>query len=172
MRAADKLGNRRGTGSVQRISISLPEGIFRELDQMVAERGLENRSKAIAEMISRFVLERREATGDPIMAGMITFVYEESRGSLARRLFELERTYRKEVISSLHVQLEDNHRMEVIIVQGPVHILKEITNKILSCKGVLSCKLTLTDITIPQVYSAPAVRRGPFNRLNRNSKMP
>ena len=48
MRAADKLGNKRGTGSVQRISISLPEGIFRELDQMVAERGLEN------EMISKF----------------------------------------------------------------------------------------------------------------------
>jgi metal-responsive CopG/Arc/MetJ family transcriptional regulator len=56
MKAADKLGNRRDTGSVQRINISLPEGIFRELDQMVAERGLENRSKAIAEMLSRFVL--------------------------------------------------------------------------------------------------------------------
>ena len=96
-----------GTGSVQRISVSLPEGIFRELDQMVAERGLENRSKAIAEMISRFVLERREASGDPVMAGMIALVYDECRGGLAQRLFELERKYRKEVISSLHVQLEE-----------------------------------------------------------------
>ena len=64
---------------MQRISVSLPEGIFRELDQMVAERGLENRSKAIAEMISRFVLERREASGDPVMAGMIALVYDECR---------------------------------------------------------------------------------------------
>ena len=39
----------------------------------------------------------------------------------------------------MHVQLEENHRMEVVVVQGPVHILKEITGKILSCKGVLSC---------------------------------
>ena len=54
-------------------------------------------------------------------------------------------------------------------MQGPVHILKEITDKILSCKGVLSCKLTLTDIVIPQVHSAPALRRDPFVRLNRNS---
>jgi hypothetical protein len=61
--------------------------------------------------------------------------------------------------------------MEVIVVQGLVHILKEITDKILSCKGVLSCKLTLTDIIIPQVHSAPAVRRDPFNRINRNSKL-
>jgi CopG family nickel-responsive transcriptional regulator len=70
--------------------------------------------------------------------------------------------YRKEVISSLHVQLEDNHRVEVIVVQGPVHILKEITEKILSCKGVLSRKRTLTDIIIPQVCSAPAVTTGFF----------
>jgi CopG family nickel-responsive transcriptional regulator len=157
------------TGSVQRISVSLPEGIFRELDQMVAERGLENRSKAIAEMISRFVLERREGSGDPVMAGMIALVYDECRASLAQRLFELERTYRKEVITSLHVQLEENHRMEVVVVQGPVHILKEIADKILSCKGVLSCKLTLTDIVIPKAHSAPALRQDSFVRLNRNS---
>ena len=72
-------------------------------------------------------------------------------------------------VSLLHVQLEENHRMEVVVVQGPVRILKEITDKILSCKGVLSCKLTLADIVIPQVHSAPALRRDPFVRLNRNS---
>jgi metal-responsive CopG/Arc/MetJ family transcriptional regulator len=38
-------------GSVQRSRISLPEPVVRRLDQMVAERGLDNRSKAIAEMI-------------------------------------------------------------------------------------------------------------------------
>jgi metal-responsive CopG/Arc/MetJ family transcriptional regulator len=42
MKTAGTLGNRRGAGSVRRISISLPERISRELDQMVAERGLEN----------------------------------------------------------------------------------------------------------------------------------
>lgn len=131
---------------MRRISVSLPEGVFRELDQMVAQRGLENRSKAIAEMISHIVLARREARGDPVMAGMIALVYEEDRGGLMQRLFELERKYRKEVISSLHVQLEENHRMEILIVQGPVRVLKEITDRILSCNGVISCKLTLTDI--------------------------
>jgi CopG family transcriptional regulator, nickel-responsive regulator len=164
-----RMASKRGTGSVQRISISLPDPVFRDLDQMVAERGLENRSKAIAEMISRFVLERREASGDPVMAGMVTLVYDEGRGAMAQKLSELERSHRKEVISSLHVQLEDNHRMEVIIVQGPIRVLKVITDKILSCKGVLSCKLTLTDVVIPQVHSAPILRRDSLIRSSRNS---
>jgi CopG family nickel-responsive transcriptional regulator len=119
----------------------------------VAERGLENRSKAIAEMISYFALKRREAQGDAVMAGMISLVYGASKGNLVHRLFELERRYLKEVISSMHVQLEENHRMEVIIVQGPVDILKRITNHILACTGVISCKLTPVKPLIPQVHS-------------------
>lgn len=151
--------------------MSLPETVFRELDQMVAQRGLENRSKAIAEMILHFVLARREASGDPVMAGMIALVYDEGRGGLPQRLFDLERKYRKEVVSSLHVQLEDDHRMEVIVVQGPVRVLKEITDRILSCKGVISCKLTLTDLIIPQVHSAPEDRPVTSARNGRKSTL-
>lgn len=155
MKTASPKKPRSGEGNIQRISISLPAEVFRELDEMVTERGLENRSKAIAEMISHFALQWREASeDDPVMAGMIALVYDEAKGNLVQRLFELERQYLDEVISSLHVQLEEGHRMEVIIVQGPVHVLKEITDKILACKGVLSCKLSLTDIVIPQVHAA------------------
>ncbi|TAG09116.1 MAG: ribbon-helix-helix protein, CopG family [Verrucomicrobia bacterium] len=143
--------------AIQRISISLPRDVYCALDEMVEERGLDNRSKAIAEMISHFALQRREAAeGDPVMAGMIALVYEEARGTLVQRLFELERQHVAEVISSMHVQLENQRRMEVLVVQGPVHVLKEITDKIMACKGVLSCKLTLTDSIIPQVHQKTA----------------
>lgn len=146
--------------SIQRISISLPGDVFRELDEMVEERGLDNRSKAIAEMISHFALQRREESDeDPVMAGMIALVYDELKGALVQRLFELERHYIDEVISSMHVQLENHHRMEVLVVQGPIHVLKEIADKILACAGVLSCKLTLTDSIIPQVHGKTARRR-------------
>jgi CopG family nickel-responsive transcriptional regulator len=155
MKAATQKKNSAGEGGIQRISVSLPAEVFRQLDEMVAERGLENRSKAIAEMISHFALQRRETSeGNPVMAGMITLVYDEAKGTLVQRLFELERQYLDEVISSLHVQLERGHRMEVIIVQGPINVLREITDKILACNGVLSCKLSLTDIVIPQVHAA------------------
>jgi CopG family transcriptional regulator, nickel-responsive regulator len=52
------------------------------------------------------------------MAVMIALVYDEERGGVPQRFFELERKYRQEVVSSLHVQLENNHRMEVIVVPG------------------------------------------------------
>ncbi len=56
------------------------------------------------------------------MAGTITIVYDESKGNLLQRLAELERRFLDEVISSLHVQLENDHRIEVLLVQGPARI--------------------------------------------------
>ena len=59
--------------------------------------------------------------------------------------------------------------MEAIVVQGPIRILKEITDKILSCEDVLS-KLTFRDVIIPQVHSAPVLRRDSLMCPGRNSK--
>jgi CopG family nickel-responsive transcriptional regulator len=53
------------------------------------------------------------------------------------------------------VQLENNHRMEVILVQGPAGKLREIADRLLGCKGVRTGKLTLTSIIIPPLHPLP-----------------
>lgn len=138
---------------VQRISISLPDAVFRELDEMIDERGIESRSKLISELITQSVIEHQEDKGDRVMAGTITLIYDEAKGQILQRLAELERTHVDEVISSLHVQLEDNHRMEVILVQGPAAKLRQIADQLISCKGVRTGKLTLTSMIIPPLHS-------------------
>jgi len=103
-------------------------------------------------MITQAVVEHQEDKGDQIMAGTITLVYDESRGNLLQRLAELERLHVDEVISSHHVQLQDNHRMEVILVQGPALKLKQIADRLIACKGVRSGKLTLTSMLLPPLH--------------------
>lgn len=140
---------------VTRISVSLPESVFRELDRMVEERGLENRSKAIAQMITEQAIEHEQEGGDRLMAGTITLIYDESRGNLLARLAELQRKHIDEVISSLHVQLEHNHRMEVVLVQGPAGKLQRIADQLFACTGVVTGKLTVTSMIIPPLHPLP-----------------
>jgi CopG family transcriptional regulator, nickel-responsive regulator len=147
--------NGHSDSKVQRISVSLPESVFQQLDQLVAERGSESRSKAITDMVTHFALEHQEDKGETIMAGTITIVYDESKGNLLHRLAELERVYVDEVISSLHVQLQNNHRMEVLLVQGPARQLNVIADKLMALRGVKTGKLTLTSMIIPQVHPLP-----------------
>ncbi len=153
--ASKSLHQENARAPVQRISVSLPDRAYRELDAMVEERGLENRSKAIVEMITQAVVDHQEDKGDRIMAGTITLIYDEAKGNLLQKLAELERTHIDEVISSLHVQLQDNHRMEVILVQGPAAKLKYIANRLIACKGVRTGKLTLTSMIIPPLHPLP-----------------
>ena len=140
---------------IQRMSVTIPEGLLRSLDQMVTDRGFENRSQAVAELIHDRVAEHQQATGNEIMAGSITLFYDQTKNNLLAQLAELQRTHVAEVISSLHVQLERNFMMEVILVQGPAQKLKQITNALVTCKGVKAGKLTLTPSVIPPLHGKP-----------------
>jgi len=144
---------------VTRISVSLPESVFRELDRMIEERGLENRSKAIAQMITQQAIEHEQDRGDRLMAGTITLIYDESRGNLLAKLAELQRQHIDEVISSLHVQLEHHHRMEVVLVQGPAQKLQQIADRLFACTGVSTGKLTLTSMIIPPLHPLPEKKK-------------
>jgi CopG family nickel-responsive transcriptional regulator len=136
----------------QRVSISLPAQLAEALDAMIDVRGFKNRSQAIAEMIERSLIRYKEGAGDTVMAGTITIFYDSAKPGLLEQLAKTERDYVEECISSQHVLLEGQYIMEVLLVQGPVARLRQLTNQLLACKGVSSGDLTLTSKLIPQVH--------------------
>jgi len=141
--------------NVSRISVSLPALLLRRLDDMVSERGFESRSQAIAEMINERLARYRTQLGDEIMAGVITLVYDHSRPGLQKQLTDLQHRYLDEVISSLHVQLMRAHTMEVVLVQGPAARLQQISDELVTCRGVITGKLQLSAAILPPVHPLP-----------------
>ena len=137
---------------VKRISISLPPSVFHELDQLVAKRGFENRSQAISEMIHQSATEHFQERGNRLMAGTITLFYDESKPGLLQALAEIAREHIDEVISSQNVLLEDHHTMVVMLVQGPASRLKTIADKLITCKGDRSGKLTISSAIHPPIH--------------------
>lgn len=140
---------------VSRISVSLPEPLLRQLDSMVAVRGFESRSQAIAEMINQQLVEHKQQLGEEIMAGTITLVYDHSTPGVQKQLADLQHAFLSEVISSLHVHLMHAHTMEVILVQGPATRLQAIADQMVTCRGVITGRLQLTTAIIPPVHPLP-----------------
>lgn len=139
--------------SLRRVTVSMSEETFQALDRLVTERGFDSRSQGIAEMIHSQAAEHLGKVGTEVMAANLTLVYDESKGSLLRDLSRICREHVAEVISSQHVLLEDEHVMEVILMQGPARTLRQIANELVTCKGVKTAQLTLTNHLIPQVHS-------------------
>ena len=142
--------------NVSRISVSLPETLLRQFDEMVNNRGFESRSQAIAEMINDRLAEYKTQLGNEIMAGAITLVYDHSTPGLQKQLANLQHAFLDEVISSLHVHLMHTSTLEVIIVQGPARRLQHIADRLLTCRGVKTGKLQLTTAIMPPVHPIPA----------------
>ncbi|NJR41307.1 MAG: nickel-responsive transcriptional regulator NikR [Akkermansiaceae bacterium] len=135
----------------------MSEDTFQALDRVVTERGFDSRSQAISEMIHQQAAEHLGKIGTQIMAGTLTLIYDESKSSLLRDLSRICREHLSEVISSQHILLEDDHVLEVLLMQGPVKTLREIANELVTCKGVKSTHLTLTPHLLPPLH---AVRNG------------
>lgn len=140
---------------VSRISVSLPAPLLWQFDGMVSERGFESRSQAIAEMINERLTEYRTRSGDEIVAGVITLVYDHSRRGLQKQLADLQHRYLDEVISSLHVQLMRAHTMEVVLVQGPAVRLQQIADELVTCRGVISGMFQLIAAILPPFHPFP-----------------
>lgn len=138
--------------TAHRVSISLPPRLAEGLDEMIQRRGFHNRSQAIAEMIEQSLVEFEQEDDATIMAGTITLFYDSAKSGLLAKLAQIQREHIEECISSQHVLLEGDSIMEVILVQGEVRQLRRITDRMLTCKGVTSGKLTLTSKIIPQIY--------------------
>lgn len=119
---------------------------------MVESRGFQNRSQAIAEMIEESLIQHKQEDSTAVMAGTITLIYDTGKTGLLQQLAKIQRKHVQECISSQHVLLEGQYIMEVVLVQGPVQNLRELTNQMLACKGVSSGGLTLTNKLIPQVH--------------------
>jgi len=139
-------------GNITRISISLPDALSEQLDEMVQARGFESRSQAIAEMVSRQVTEHKKELGNEVMAGTITLLYDHSTPRLQKVLADLQHEHIREVISSLHVHLMHSQTMEVILVQGPAAELQLLADKMITNRGVISGNLQLNATLIPQLH--------------------
>ncbi|MGD0652374.1 MAG: nickel-responsive transcriptional regulator NikR [Verrucomicrobiia bacterium] len=129
---------------VTRFSVSLGKKLLRELDCMAREKGYDNRSLAIADMIRAHLVEHRQQLGDREIAGSITLVYNHRRHHLQELLTDLQHEHRDVIISSLHVHLDHDHCLEVLAVRGRAASIKRLADELIAAKGVKHGKLTVT----------------------------
>ncbi len=141
--------------ALKRISISLPENLLYQLDNMVEEKSCDSRSQAIIDMIHQKITQHRFDYGDEIMAGTINIVFDHSTPNLQKSLADIQHKYLDEVISSLNVNLTQSQTLSVILVQGPGRRLKKIADETTTLRGVITGQLLMNSAILPPVHPLP-----------------
>lgn len=118
-----------------RFGVAMEQSLIDQLDQLAEVRGC-NRSELLRDLTRAEVT--RSAVDDRVPAfAAVTLVYNHHVRELSERLTTLQHDLGEAVRSSMHVHLDHEHCLEVIVMRGRSDQLKEVTGRMIGTRGVL-----------------------------------
>lgn len=131
-------------GKTIRFGVSLDSDLLDKFDLLCEEQSYQTRSEAIRDLIRNTLVKKEWEDTDREIAGTLTLVYDHHQSQLAQRLTELQHETHEVILSSLHVHLDHDNCLEVLILKGEGDVVRRLGQKLISTKGVKHGKLSLT----------------------------
>jgi len=123
-------------GQVERIGISLDAELLGRFDELISDQGYPNRSEAIRDLIrDRLGAEELGKPNARAIAGVF-LVYDHHLGGLSQKMIDLQHNHLLQTVSSLHVHLDHEDCLEVVIFKGKVKDIAQLSDRLTSLKGV------------------------------------
>jgi CopG family nickel-responsive transcriptional regulator len=129
--------------SVKRFGVSLDEELLRDLDEYVAGNRFANRSQALRHLIEKNLVEKKWKC-DNIVAGALTLVFNHEKTEILKKSSEIQFEYRDFILSCQGMYLNNQNYLQIIAVKGPSRRLTEISEKLISIKGIQHGKLVMS----------------------------
>jgi len=111
---------------------------------LIAGRGYTNRSEAFRDMIREELVEQSWESPESQVVGTVTLVYDHHARLLGEKLTGIQHEYHRSVLSTLHVHLDHDLCLEVIVIRGRAGAVRSLADALISTKGVKHGRLTLT----------------------------
>jgi len=126
-----------------RFAVSLDHHLLDDFDRTLAGKKYATRSEAVRDLIrDHLVGEDWDAKKDTV--GTITIVYDHHVHDLTEKLTDIQHDFHKLILSTMHVHLDHDHCIEVLVVKGKGREVRTVADSLISTKGVKHGKLTMT----------------------------
>jgi CopG family transcriptional regulator, nickel-responsive regulator len=132
---------------LMRIGISLPENLLNRFDEIILQRGYSSRSEGVRDAIRSYIVNfewMSEVAGERV--GVITIVYDHAQRGLEDNLTEIQHDSGSIIQSSLHVHLDQDICLEVVVLRGEGEEVRKTAERMMALKGVKHVKLTTTSL--------------------------
>jgi len=130
--------------NVVRFGVSIDERLLDRFDALIAEKAYINRSEALRDLIRASLVDEQWDVGDSEAVGTVPLRYAHHARHLADKLTESQHTHHEEIVSTLHVHLDADHCLEVVVLRGVAREIKRIADGLIGTKGVKHGKFVAT----------------------------
>lgn len=129
---------------LSRIGVAIDSGLLEKFDRLIKQRGYTNRSEAFRDMIRDELVEKSWESPESHVVGTVTLVYDHHVRRLSEKLTDIQHDYHHSILSTLHVHLDHDHCLEVLVVRGKAAAVRAVADALISAKGVKHGRLTIT----------------------------
>ncbi len=129
---------------LSRIGVAIDSDLLEKFDGHIAKRGYTNRSEAFRDLIRDELVQKNWELPDSLVVGTVTLVYDHHVRLLNEKLTDLQHDSFHNVLSTLHIHLDHNNCLEVLVVKGKAAAVKKLADALISTKGVKHGRLTIT----------------------------
>jgi CopG family nickel-responsive transcriptional regulator len=137
---------------VVRFSVSLEPDLLDKFDRYCAEQQFATRSEAVRQLLRETLTGHEFSADAEDAAATLTIVYDHHKTSLMEKLLELQHRHAEMVVSTMHVHLDHDHCLEVIVLRGRSARLQQMAAELKGLKGIHQGQLVLAR-TSPQGHS-------------------
>ena len=133
---------------LMRIGVSLPDNLLTKFDNIIEERGYSSRSEGIRDAIRSYINHyewMNDIKGHRI--GTISLVYDHTKRGLSNMMAEIQHEHSGIIKTSIHIHLDHDNCLEVVVLDGDGRDIKALAEKIISLNGVKFSKLTTVPST-------------------------
>lgn len=137
---------------LSRFGVSAEETLLQSFDALIAVQGYANRSEALRDLMRDALVKSRleaapsesESSESDEVLGSLTLVYDHHAKELTDKMAHLQHHHFGLVVSVLHVHVNHDDCMEVIVLRGSIRQIRILSDGLLSLKGVKHGKLFVT----------------------------
>lgn len=127
-----------------RIGVAIDSDLLEKFDQRIERRGYTNRSEAFRDLIREDLIGEHAETPSKPVVGTLTLVYDHHVRMLNEKLTDMQHEHHHSIISAMHVHLDHDNCLEVLVLKGKSGDVRAIADRLISTKGVKHGKLTVT----------------------------
>ncbi|WP_026487011.1 nickel-responsive transcriptional regulator NikR [Caldanaerobius polysaccharolyticus] len=129
---------------ITRFGVSMDTRLLAQFDELIKSKNYSNRSEAIRDLIRDYIVENQWQDEDVETVGTITLVYNHEVRELSDKLVDIQHSFHRNIISTMHVHLDAHNCLEVMVVKGTAAKIRAVADRLISTKGVKHGKLTMT----------------------------
>ena len=126
-----------------RFSVAIGGELLQRFDRFREAHRYPNRSEAVRGLMRAALVDEAVAHDEGEAMGVLTLIYDHHAGRVAERLTELQHEHIDRVLTTTHVHLDAHRCLEVILLRGAAHVVRELADSLIGTKGVETGRLVL-----------------------------